>query len=80
MLGKLGVLVGVLIIIAITVAAVYWYEGPPGKRAFINGQVLTMDAQNTIAEAVVIDDGKIVAIGSKEDVRPHIDDKTTVRL
>ena len=39
-----------------------------GKKVYINGNILTMDAQNGKAQAVAIKDGVIVAIGLNEEV------------
>ncbi len=35
----------------------------------VNGQVLTVDAQFTVAEAVAVRDGRILAVGSTADIR-----------
>ncbi len=37
-------------------------------RIFINGTVLTIDSVNSIKQAVAIKDGKILAVGSTEDI------------
>src|SRR5262245_8913621 len=36
----------------------------------LNGRVLTMDAKQTVAQAVAVRDGKIVAVGASRDVEP----------
>lgn len=51
---------------------------PPTSQAFINGTVLTMDAQNTVAEAIVIENDKIVAVGSLQKVKPYMNSDTVV--
>ena len=51
---------------------------PPASQAFINGTVLTMDAQNSIVEAVVIENDKIVAAGSLQKVRPYMNGDTVI--
>jgi hypothetical protein len=51
---------------------------PPASQAFINGTVLTMDTQNSIAEAVVIENDKIVAVGSLQKVRPYMNGDTVI--
>ncbi|MFB1033909.1 MAG: hypothetical protein QMC38_01040, partial [Sinobacterium sp.] len=51
---------------------------PPASQAFINGTVLTMDTQNSIAEAVVIENDKIVAVGSLQKVRPYMTGDTVI--
>jgi len=47
-------------------------------RVYRNGVVFTADAQNTIAEAVAIRDGRIVYVGSNEGVAPFIGPSTKV--
>jgi predicted amidohydrolase YtcJ len=37
---------------------------------FVNGRVLTMDSRETIAEAVAVRDGRIVAVGSSAEIEP----------
>jgi predicted amidohydrolase YtcJ len=37
----------------------------------LNGKIITMDAGDSIAQAVAIHDGKIVAVGSNDEVRQH---------
>lgn len=50
----------------------------PARRAILNAKVLTMDANNTIHEAVLIDQGRIVAVGSNEAITEQIDKYTEV--
>ncbi len=45
---------------------------------FINGPVLTVDKDNTIAEAVAVKDDKIVYVGSKDGVAAFQGEKTEV--
>lgn len=42
---------------------------PEATLVFINGRVHTVDANNTIAEAVAVDGERIVAVGSNAEVR-----------
>jgi predicted amidohydrolase YtcJ len=41
---------------------------PPADRILINGTILTVDARDSIAEAVAIKDGRIIAVGSKAEI------------
>ena len=41
---------------------------PPAQQIFINGQVLTMNAQNDIAEAIALSDDRIVATGTTDEI------------
>jgi predicted amidohydrolase YtcJ len=40
--------------------------------AYINGIVLTMDESDSIAQAVAVTDGLIVAVGDNESIRTHV--------
>ncbi len=68
----MGVGIGVLFSIAFRIPA------PPQHEVFVNGQVLTMDTQNTIVEAISIRNGKVEAIGTTGDIMAGVGDQTTV--
>lgn len=44
----------------------------------VNGKVVTLDARSTVAQAVAIRDGRIVAVGSNDDVRKNAGPNTKV--
>ena len=46
------------------------------KRAFINGKIYTVDNNMTIAQTVIVQNGKIIFVGSYNDAQKIIDDKT----
>jgi predicted amidohydrolase YtcJ len=48
----------------------------PADLVLLNGKILTVDARDSIAQAVAIAGGKIVAVGSNEDVRARVDSTT----
>ena len=48
------------------------------ELAFVNGSVYTVDAARTRASAVAVEDGRIVAVGTDDDVRDRIDRATEV--
>ena len=50
----------------------------PADTVLVDGKIITVDAQDSIAEAIAIRNGKIVAVGSTSDVRSLISDATTV--
>jgi predicted amidohydrolase YtcJ len=50
----------------------------PYDELYVNGIVITMDASNTVAEAVLVRAGQIEAVGSSEDLVSRIDDDTVV--
>ncbi len=37
-------------------------------RVLLNGNILTVDAKDSVAQALAIRDGKIIAVGSNEDI------------
>lgn len=51
---------------------------PPAHQVFINGNVLTMDADNSIVEAIAIRGDRIEALGSTEDIMAGVADDTLV--
>ncbi|GAC1510775.1 MAG: amidohydrolase [Terriglobales bacterium] len=53
-------------------------ENVPPDTVLINGKILTVDSRDSIAEAIAIRDGKIVAVGSNADVKRLIADRTKV--
>src|SRR5690606_31913642 len=50
----------------------------PAHTIYINGKIITVDSLNTIAEAVAVKDGKIIAVGSTEEIQKHSDGKTEI--
>jgi adenine deaminase len=53
-------------------------EGQACDLVLINGKILTVDAKDSIAEAVAINTGKIVAVGSNAQIQRHISAGTRV--
>jgi predicted amidohydrolase YtcJ len=51
---------------------------PPAHQVFINGDVLTMDAQNSVAEAVSVRRDRIEAVGSTDEIMALVADDTEV--
>lgn len=47
------------------------YSGAPRRASllFVNGRVHTLDARNSVAEAVAVNRGRIAAVGSTDDLR-----------
>jgi len=50
----------------------------PGHQVFIHGNVLTMDAENRIVEALSVRGDKIEALGSSEEILKLVGDDTVV--
>ncbi len=72
-----------LILVVVAVAALSLYlvsrpTPPPSSQVFLNGQVLTMNVNNDIAEAIAVQDNKIVAVGTNEDIQKFISDDTQI--
>ncbi len=53
-------------------------SGAAADLAFVGGAVYTVDAARRWARAVAVKDGRIVAVGSDEDIRDHIGPSTDV--
>ena len=52
--------------------------GTPATTVFVNGRVLTVDAQDRMAEAVAVKDGRIVYVGASDGIKPLIGRRTQV--
>src|SRR5262245_7856210 len=50
----------------------------PAERVLINGRIITMDAADSIAQAVAIAGGNIVAVGTNDRVKAAIGPRTEV--
>ena len=74
-LGKLAV---VIAIIAVSIMAYLSPEKPPASQAFINGEVITMDADSDIAQAIFVRKNRIVAVGDNAKIEALIGDETLV--
>jgi len=53
-------------------------QGAPADLVLLNGAVLTVDARDTVAEAVAVSGGRIVAVGTSAEIRPRIGPATQV--
>ncbi|AMO58662.1 hypothetical protein GZ77_17820 [Endozoicomonas montiporae] len=60
----------------------WFYLNPStaGKQLFVNGVVFTMDDYDTLAEAALIDNDRIVATGTEEALRKKAEDAHVVDL
>ena len=66
-----------LLLLAVVGVGVAWlrlHPSPPGIQVWTNGHVLTMDADGRQATALVIEDDRIVAVGSDEEVQRWLPD------
>ena len=73
-------LVALILLLVIALGIAYQQLNPsaPDSQAFINGQILTMDSQNSIQQAVLLKGNKIAAVGSNEDIQTLIEQDTLV--
>ncbi|HAN26752.1 MAG TPA: amidohydrolase, partial [Haliea salexigens] len=51
---------------------------PPEHQVFVNGDVLTMDAENRVVQALSVRGERIEALGSNEEIMALVDDRTEV--
>ncbi len=72
------ILAAAVALLAAVVVAILWFILPPKTQVYINGAILTMNPQNQVAEAVAFRNGRIVAVGSNEDMREFIEDGADV--
>lgn len=68
-LGLLGSLVS---------AACQGQSAEPADLVLVNGRILTVDPSDSIAEAVAVAGGKIVAVGTTEEIRSRVGDGTEI--
>ncbi len=72
------VLVALVVLAALAIAAMVHTPAPPTSQAFVNATVLTMDENNRVAEAVYVENDRIVAVGTRAQIDKHITSATEV--
>ena len=74
------VLLALVVLLAIGLGITYKNLNPsaPDSQAFINGHILTMDAQNSIQQAVLLKNNIIQAVGNNEEIQQLITQDTLV--
>lgn len=77
---KTGFLVAAVFLVAVAVIFKMATRLPqaPAHQVFLHGNVLTMDADNRIVEALSVRGDKIEALGSTEDIMKLVTDETVV--
>ncbi|MEM7359951.1 MAG: amidohydrolase [Pseudomonadota bacterium] len=71
-------LLTVLIIIAVSLWLWITPEKPPEYQAFVDGRVLTMNQINQVAEAVLLENDRILAVGTNSEIRKLMPTNTWV--
>jgi len=51
-------------------------QAPAADMVLINGKVITLDDTSSILQAIAIRDGRVLAVGSDEDIRKRADART----
>ncbi len=67
-----------IITVVLTILFITSIQAQTMKTAFINGKVYTVNENQPLAQAVVVDGNKIVFVGSDEDAKNLIDPSTEV--
>ena len=64
------------LLIAIAAASTWYYLNPqpPAQQLFVNGSILTMDDNNSIVEAILVEDDRIVATGTRQALHQQADE------
>ena len=53
-------------------------QAPAVDTILVNGKVVTLDDASSIVQAIAIHDGKVLAVGSNEDIRKRADARTNI--
>jgi predicted amidohydrolase YtcJ len=64
--------------LAVTGALRAQSQHAPAELAIVNGKIITVDSRDTIAEAVAVSDGRIVAVGTNTDIMSRVNSATRV--
>lgn len=67
-------LIIIVLIVALTVVVIALLHITLARetQAYINGKILTMDSRNSIAEAIAVRDGRIIAVGTNEEIEKSV--------
>jgi predicted amidohydrolase YtcJ len=74
-------LLALILLLALAAGVAWWrlHPSPPGVQVWTNGKILTMDPEGRQASALVIEEDRIVAVGSDTDVQPWLTKADVVR-
>lgn len=65
-------------LISLVFAVVFASCQKPAQTIYVNGKIITVDSLNTVAQAVAVDAGKILAVGTTKDIEKFKGSSTTV--
>ena len=65
---KYTVIIAILAIIILVSIWNYLNPSPAEQRVFINGSILTMNTNDDIVEAILIEKDRIISVGSTKDI------------
>ncbi len=66
------------VIFLLTITWIGCMSDSPSKKAFINGKIYTVNPQQPIAEAVLIEENKIIKVGSNDEIKLLLDSQTEI--
>ncbi len=73
--------ISALVLLAAVIGVIAWsrlHPSPPDVQVWHNGNVLTLDLQGNVATAIAIEEDRIVAVGSEDDVARWMSDADEV--
>ncbi len=76
--SALAVLIALFVGFGVLIRMATRLPAPPDHQVFINGDVLTMDADNRIVEAIAVRGDRIEAVGSTDEIMALAGDDTEV--
>ncbi len=76
--GCLTILAGAAVPVALGACSTWLQAQTPADLVLNNGKIITVDARDSLAQAVAITAGRIVAVGTNDDVRARIGSRTNV--
>ena len=75
-IGTLGMILIMGLFLSVSVIAIAEQKPEPADYVFVNGKIYTVNEQQPWAEAVVVDDNRIVYVGDTETARGYIGEDT----
>ena len=73
-----GIFMRTVILFLIVFALIETLKAQPMRSAFINGKIYTVNEKQPVAEAVIVEENKIIFVGSNDEAKKLIDNATNV--